>query len=484
MGLGAVTARIALTSRRALARVGLGSATASAKKDEGRDADEAGMEDGDGTHALPPPPAGGPSSSTLLLLFFCLLFPLRIYNASRPRIAPTAGNVRYQWVVRTTLPNSAQAHDESAKAAGGGSPVLLGESRGLSYAHMGMVERLPNGSIAVAFQGASEKYEGSVEQSIYLSMSHDGGISWSPATAVVSGDGVPVWSPVLHVEGGRLWLFFSRSNRKCRYFDRMRAVVRHSPGGDVLYTTSDDSGGTWTSPQLVYAYGDESGIPKVISNKVAVLSDGHWLLPFWREPGKTCPVVRNRLPPAEWVNGSAGVLITGDQGLTWSVHGKIIPPEKDHEGWLIENTVAELPGQQLLQFFRSRQGALYQSWSADMGRTWSVAERTSIPNPDSKPHLLRLRNGQAARGTHLICAYNDSPLKRTPLSLAVSHDPFGRNWHVLGSVETADDLEFSYPTMLETKDRILTVYSVMQVQDGVLTFMGIKIASVSAKLIF
>ena len=42
----------------------------------------------------------------------------------------------------------------------------------------------------------------------------------------------------------------------------------------------------------------DGGIPKVIANKVAVLSTGEWLMPFWREQqnalevGLTLPGVR------------------------------------------------------------------------------------------------------------------------------------------------------------------------------------------------
>lgn len=422
-----------------------------------------------------------------VILLFVLAMPARIYVTSRPRFSPAKGNVHYQWVFRTTQQQFAagqgaaqgEAQQEKGKAAPGG--AQNGATRSLQYAHMGMIERLPNGSIAVAFQGATERYEGSVEQSIYIALSHDSGATWTPPRAVMSGDGVPLWSPVMLVEGGRLWLFFSRSNRKCRYFDRIRAVVRHSPGGDVLFATSDDSSATFSSPQMLYAYGDEGlGIPKVVANKAAVLSDGRWVLPFWREPGKTCPVVRNKLPPNEWVNGSAGVLVSGDQGLTWRVNGHITMHE---QGWLIENTVAELPGQQLLQLFRSKQGALYQSWSSDLGKTWSEAQRTSLPNPDSKVHLLRLRMGAASRGTHMVVAYNRSPDTRTPLSLAVSHDPYARQWIEAGSLETAEELEFSYPTMLETRDRLITVYTVMRVEDGRLVSLGIKLAQVSTRLL-
>ena len=50
--------------------------------------------------------------------------------------------------------------------------------------------------------------------------------------------------------------------------------------------------------------------------------------------------------------GSAGLLLTADQGLTWVAKGHIVR----EDSWLIENSVVELPGDRLLQFFRTRLG--------------------------------------------------------------------------------------------------------------------------------
>ena len=35
--------------------------------------------------------------------------------------------------------------------------------------------------------------------------------------------------------------------------------------------------------QIIYSFDAEGGIPKVIANKLAIGTDGGWLLPFWRE---------------------------------------------------------------------------------------------------------------------------------------------------------------------------------------------------------
>ena len=207
--------------------------------------------------------------------------------------------------------------------------------------------------------------------------------------------------------------------------------------------TSDDNGLTWTFPQKLLGYeepigekderysssantsdfdaseGEDNGIvfgvPKVIANKLVVLSNGAWLLPYWREPGKTCPVVRSATPPSQWVSGSAGVLSSENQGLTWRMNqGEGISHAKT---WLIENSIAEIgTSSVLLQVFRTKTGQAYKDYSYDMGLTWTKPTRTYLPNPNSKMCILQLPNG------NILAAYNHSPIKRTPLSLAISKD--------------------------------------------------------------
>ncbi|GBG79980.1 hypothetical protein CBR_g30241 [Chara braunii] len=334
----------------------------------------------------------------------------------------------------------------------------------LAYVHMGMVESLPNGSICAVFQGSESNYEGSVNQNLYWTTSSDGGKTWSKMEVLLKGDGVALWSPVVLSESGRVWLFFSRSSRRCKYYDRSRGVTRFSPGGDLQYASSDDSGLSWTTPQTVYSFEAEEGMPKVIANKICVLSTGAWVLPFWREPGRTCPPKRI-LPVLEYPQGSGGVLISGDQGLTWSVHGRLSTPET----WLIENTVAELRDHTLLQFFRSKKNWVYQSTSQDMGQTWSPPTPTVLLNPDSKVHLLSLPNG------HLLCAFNPSPTKRTPLFISLSRND-GNSWNALAHLETDSSKSFSYPTMLAFKGKLLTIYSVMAVENFRSFCVGMKVA--------
>jgi hypothetical protein len=84
-----------------------------------------------------------------------------------------------------------------------------------------------------------------------------------------------------------------------------------APGGDIMVITMNLLTGSWGPPQLVYALEEDQGIPKVsalgsrvlaraeqahapadlpgrvalqvTANKLLVLANGDWILPFWRE---------------------------------------------------------------------------------------------------------------------------------------------------------------------------------------------------------
>jgi hypothetical protein len=47
--------------------------------------------------------------------------------------------------------------------------------------------------------------------------------------------------------------------------------------------TQEAGGGAWSEPRTLLAQEmlPLSGVPKVVANKLVVLSSGAWLLPFW-----------------------------------------------------------------------------------------------------------------------------------------------------------------------------------------------------------
>jgi predicted neuraminidase len=52
--------------------------------------------------------------------------------------------------------------------------------------------------------------------------------------------------------------------------------------------------------------------------------------------------------------------------------------------------VVELESGNLMMYFRTSLGWVFQSRSMDKGRTWGLFEALNLPNPDSKVHVLAL----------------------------------------------------------------------------------------------
>ena len=73
-----------------------------------------------------------------------------------------------------------------------------------------------------------------------------------------------------------------------------------------------DRTGAWTEPEVLYPMSADNNVPKVVANKLLVLSSGDWILPFWRQKSwKICETKREF--------NAAGVLRSDDQGSTWQV---------------------------------------------------------------------------------------------------------------------------------------------------------------------
>ena len=86
---------------------------------------------------------------------------------------------------------------------------------------------------------------------------------------------------------------------------------------------------------------------------------------------------------------------------------------------------------------------IVQSWSTDLGQTWSPIEKTALPNPNSGTDAVTLRSGR-----HLLL-YNPTTKGRTPLVLAVSSD--GVAWKNVATLESEPG-EYSYPAIIEGAD--------------------------------
>mmetsp|Transcript_55647 Transcript_55647/g.176671 ORF Transcript_55647/g.176671 Transcript_55647/m.176671 type:complete len:379 (+) Transcript_55647:412-1548(+) len=333
----------------------------------------------------------------------------------------------------------------------------------------------------------------------------DTGSRWLTPRKLPLQNKASLWSPVPHLDqDGKLWLFYSESRlckkaepcHKCKLPPCPPIVeeteICHTnpeawvPGGDIKVTTSVGplTDNVWTRARTIFSLEEGGSIPKVISNKVAVLSSGEWLLPMWREqatsslPANSCPRREEDLrsgclhgevtPCMSGTEESAGVLWSGDQGKTWRAFGEIVDPAGRTS--LIEGSVAELRNHSVFMVFRTTVGCLYSSVSHDKGRTWAEPQSMAVPNPNSKVHMISLKPGG-----ELVLAFNNHRsanayrgLKnckacRSRMHLAISRDN-GETWE--HSLSMDDELSSSavrihYPciTQLGTDPRVVVVYT-------------------------
>ena len=113
----------------------------------------------------------------------------------------------------------------------------------LQYSHMGMLAPLANGSLLAAWQAAPVFWEGSRQQDIYGALSQDAGATWTPPARLAgSGNGLPLWAPVLHTEV-RLWPAPASSSCHAR-LDRHERACRPTAPGCSARPARSSAGGT------------------------------------------------------------------------------------------------------------------------------------------------------------------------------------------------------------------------------------------------
>jgi predicted neuraminidase len=107
-------------------------------------------------------------------------------------------------------------------------------------------------------------------------------------------------------------------------------------------------------------------------------------------------------------------------------------------------------------------GRLQLSESADLGKTWSAAIKTDIPNAGSSVEALVLQDGRWAYIS------NDQENGRHRLSLYISNDE-GSTWTWKSVLENEEPGKgsFSYPSLIQAADGLIRItYSYQLVNTG------------------
>ncbi|MEC7774845.1 MAG: sialidase family protein [Planctomycetota bacterium] len=298
---------------------------------------------------------------------------------------------------------------------------LIYENAPFPSCHASTIAESGAGLVAAWFGGTDE---GNKDVGIWVSRKENG--KWSPPMEVA--DGVqapgkrhPCWNPVLFQPkkpaGSPLLLFFK---------------VGPSPStwwGELI--SSKDGGRTWTKQRRL-----GKGVIGPVKNKPIELDKGVLLCPSSTEH-------------AGW---KVHFEFSPDQGRTWSSTGNV---NKDKRFGAIQPTIFQHADGRLQALCRSQQGRLTQTWSSDMGKTWSEMSATSLPNPNAGADGVTLSDGRHLLVyNHTTRALLSRPRGREMLNVALSSD--GKEWQAALVLENQRG-EHSYPAVIQAADGLVHI---------------------------
>ena len=327
------------------------------------------------------------------------------------------------------------------------------------------------------------------------SVSADGGQTWTQPTPILDEDGQPlnvVLGHLLHLPSGGIGAFH-----------RGEGSGGEQYGMSPWFCHSADGGQTWSRSVKV-------GEPynNAVLHGATITSRGRIVAPVYKLIGQTVREKGRALFGDDIaLVGHHGyehfftycwVYYSDDEGRTWRTNegkgvwgagGELFATLDYSAGGHYrcnEPVVAEVSPGHLLMLLRTPLGRLYQSWSSDDGKTWSMPEPTALASALAPANVQRIPGGD-----DLLVVWNQSSadeiergMQRHRLSSALSRDG-GATWERGGNVfalkrgdrtfvepppikpyralEHAprlppNDLEGTYPLVSFWKDRALVRY--------------------------
>jgi len=287
--------------------------------------------------------------------------------------------------------------------------------------HAVTIEEITNGDmIAAWFGGTHERHP---DVGIWVSKLKNG--KWTEGVEVANGvqnDTLryPTWNPVLYqIPKGDLMLFYKIGPSPSTWWGM---IIRSSDGGE-----------TWSKPEKM-----PDGYLGPIKNKPELLANGTLL----------CP---SSIEGDGW---RLRMEYTPDFGKTWFMTDTISRGENKINA--IQPSILFHKKGSLQVIGRTRNRALFSTFSSDNGKTWSDIELLNMPNNNSGTDAVTMKNGQHLLVYNHVLPPGDSPKgSRTPLNLAISND--GINWNASVVLEDSEISQYSYPSIMQSSDGMIHI---------------------------
>lgn len=258
---------------------------------------------------------------------------------------------------------------------------------------------------------------------VVVAVSKDKGNSWEEVLAIdPDGSGEErAYDPQAWIDpNGKLWIFWAQQGANAGLW----AITTDQP---------NNSTPEWSEPRRI--------TEGTMMGKPLVLSGGEWAI----------------VPSSRYVDNSARLVISTDQGKTWQERGAVNVPENERN--FDEHTVVEREDGSLWMLIRVKSG-IGESISADAGKTWSPFSFSKMEHPNARFFVRRLQSGSL-----LLVKHGPVNVKtaRSHLMAFISKDD-GQIWSK--GLLLDERLRAAYPDGQQDKDgRIYMVYDYNRTKD-------------------
>ncbi|MBX7259256.1 MAG: exo-alpha-sialidase [Candidatus Hydrogenedentes bacterium] len=334
------------------------------------------------------------------------------------------------------------------------------------HVHSSSIAESPNGDLlACWFHGSGERK--SPDVIIQGSRLRKGEATWSDAFLLADTPDFPDCNPVLFIDPrNELWLFWIAvlSERWEDSLLRYRKSTDYEGDGPPKWYWQDDmllkpgkdfavevtKGLEAILPQLP-AVNEPRGMEfrEIVRQVAADALDLSKQQRGWMTRAQVVVLPTGRILIPLYSDGYLlGLMaISDDQGQSWRASSPIPGTA------LNQPSIARKKDGTLVAYMREEDDIKHRvltSESKDDGETWSVAQWTDIPNPNSSLVALTLKDGR------WILVYNDSEEARDTLVVALSDDE-GNSWKWRRHLEKQKGGAFHYPFAIQSKDGLIHV---------------------------